>query len=84
MAALNARSYAGFGAQTGVHDLKSEHASGVLPGVSDEHRQNAFRPIDRLPPVEDLWGGSLRDMMATAGYARSGVASNIGRWRLPN
>jgi Transposase DDE domain len=34
--------------------LKSEHASGVLPGVSDEHRQNAFRPIDRLPPAEDL------------------------------
>ena len=54
MAALNARSYAGFGAQTGVHDLKSEHASGVLPGVSDGHRQNAFRPIDRLPPTEDL------------------------------
>jgi hypothetical protein len=44
----------GFQRKAGVLDLKSEHASGVLPGVSDGPRQNAFRPIDRFPPAEDL------------------------------
>jgi hypothetical protein len=34
--------------------LKSAQASGVPPGVSDEHRQNAFRPTDGIPAREDL------------------------------
>ncbi len=52
--AMNARNSADFRAKDGVHDLKSAQAPGVVPGVSDEHRQNALRPTDGIPAVEDL------------------------------
>jgi len=42
---MNARSSADFRAKDGVHDLKSAQAPGVVPGVSDEHRQNAVMSV---------------------------------------